>query len=151
MKAIKPSIALSVWSQQVLACYGTQNSTGPGLATVVNAMIERYNWLAEQVPTLSDDDWELLLNVYAGSEMASVNPPFRVGSDIMDHFGWSVDEVVASDHRAAVLARKCSSMSQAEQLAILDRCQRFWTNPSTPKPGQSLVELLSQLNTKAGG
>jgi hypothetical protein len=145
MASIKPSVSLSDWSQAVLSRYGTRTETGPGLSPVINSVLERYDWLMRQsLPELSNQQWQTLLNVYSGSEMTSYNPPYRVASDILDCFG--VLELSELDQPVADLARMCHGMTQAQQCAILDACQRFWSAGSNAmQEGETLTDAIKRL------
>lgn len=98
------------------------------LSGMVNSIIDRYTWICKQhLPDLNNAEWGILLNVYAGSEMSSYYPPYRIASDIMDDMGADDLAQVADIHpERAEFIRKVHKMNQAEQLAILDFCQRYW-------------------------
>ncbi len=75
------------------------------------------------LPTLQEKEWELLFNVYAGSQ-SILHPPFRVASDILDHFGEISVDALKPEHKGFVL--KAHTWSQAQQFAVLDHVTKFW-------------------------
>ena len=145
MPSIKPSVSISEYSQQILAPY-TQTDEGIALSSAIYMILNRYAWAVSQsLPQLTDQQWELLLNVYAGSEISSYPPPYRVASDIMDHCG--VLDLSGLDAATAETVRQIHGMSQAQQLAILDTVQRFWAAGSDAlQEGESLQDAIKRLS-----
>lgn len=93
----------------------------------VNKAFSQLGWTMRQaLPDLTHGEWELLLNVYAGTWLDDFAPPFRIASDIMDHFG-AVDLSTLDEDTQAVI-RRMHGLSQVEQLAVMDFIQKYWSN-----------------------
>ena len=121
----KAGVYLTDHSQAIIESLSGESASP---SSVINAALERYRWVCSQsLPDLTAQEWQSILNVYAGSEMSSYSPPYRVASDMMDDIG-AVDIAAVADNDPdyAELVRKTHAMTQAEQLAIIDFCQRFW-------------------------
>ncbi len=103
----------------------TPKGEKPNISGTTNELIRRYVWLVKSsLPELTNDEWQTLINVYAGCWLGEFVPPARIASDMMDDAGvLSLDEL-ESDY--AALVRKAHGWNQAEQLAVLDFIQRFW-------------------------
>lgn len=98
----------------------------------VNEGFKALSWLIrESLPDLLEDDWEKILNVYAGS-IIEFQPPFRIASDIMDHHGALELQQLAADW--ASLAVRLHGMSQAQQYAIMEFVRVFWSHDWTQEP-----------------
>ena len=143
MPTIKPSVSLSEHSQEILAVYTRPDKGHPaGLSPMINAVIQRYDWLMKHsLPELTADEWQMLLNCYCSTEMVSYTPPFRIASDMMDDLG--VLELAELEENLQTFIKRVNGFSQAEQLAILDRCHRFWN--SQVKEGEPLLEFIQRL------
>lgn len=131
----KVGVYLTERSQEVITGLA-RDEGGPSTSGVINAVLERYRWVCKStLPDLTTLEWETLLNVYTGCEMSSYSPPYRVASDMMDDRG-EVDLAVLAetDPDYAELVRKVHAMTQAEQLAIIDFCQRFWSRDWSSYP-----------------
>jgi len=142
MPTIKPSVSLSEFSQELLGPYTKSERNPIGLSPAINMILERYDWIVgNSLPALNQDEWQLLLNIYSGSELSSYNPPYRIASDMMDSLG--IIEVGEAPDQYQALIKKCYVMTQAQQLAILDKCQRFWSSkPKEDEPFMAFIERL---------
>lgn len=143
----KAGLYMNAWSSQVLHNYTQGGRDNGSLSEHINAMIERYDWIMRySLPDMTAEQWQMLLNVYAGSEMTSYHPPYRIASDIMDCYG--VLELSELDASLAETVRQIHAMSQAQQCAILDACQRFWCAPSDErlKDGEDLKQSMERLS-----
>lgn len=67
-------------------------------------------------PDLSEGEWGILYNTYAGCAM-EFNLPLRLASDVMDNLG--VHDVTKMEREEAGLVAKLSTMPQCEQAAVL--------------------------------
>ena len=144
MPAFKTSVSFSERSQQVLDSYGTRTDGGPALSSLVNEIMSRYDWIIRSsLPELTDAEWRIILDIYADNQL-DYNKPFRVGSDIMDHYGWSLAEVARSEEPAAQLAMKLSELGQAAQAAIVDAVGRFFFRGAWLAQGD-LAEIMNEL------
>lgn len=111
-------------------------------SAIVNSLLSRYRWMCQQsLPELSDGDWQTLLNVYAGCEMVSHPMPVRIASDILDEFG--ALELAELEPEVADLARLARDWTQAEQLAVLDFCQRYWSQSWDGKSFDAVKKTLA--------
>jgi len=99
---------------------------GPKWSESINATFEQLRFLLKSsLPELTIDEWQIILNVYAGTYFPAHGIPCRIASDMMDNIGEiSLDNV---NEEYAKLVRKLYAMSQLEQLAILYFVQIFWS------------------------
>ena len=114
---------------------------GPKWSEAINATFEQFRFLLrESLPDLSMDEWQIILNVYAGTYFPAHGVPARIASDIMDNIGEvdiaNVDNLMPE---YAALIRKTHVMSQLEQLAILYFVQIFWSNVWPMKEWDQIV------------
>ena len=113
-----------------------QNRTRDGedilWSQLVNEGFKQLSWLTQQaLPVLTPAEWEILLNVYAGSWL-EFQPPFRIASDIMDNFG--ALELSELEPAVAELAKKMHALSQVEQYSIMEFVRIFWTHDWNSEP-----------------
>lgn len=91
----------------------------------VNRTFEAVEWLSRYLlPELNQQEWELILNTYAGC-ITDFHRPLRIASDMMDNFG-EVDINDLSPEIAGVV-RKCHALSQPQQFAVMDFINVFWS------------------------
>lgn len=91
----------------------------------LNEGFKALQWLTkEALPDFDAQEWQAILNVYAGS-FIEFNPPFRIASDMMDDAGAIALEELSPEY--AALVKKVHGMSQLQQFAILDFVQKFWS------------------------
>lgn len=92
----------------------------------LNENFKALSWLIRaSLPELLVEDWEKILNVYAGS-IIEFQPPFRIASDIMDYHG--ALELQQLEQDWAMLAITLHGMSQAQQYAIMEFVRVFWSH-----------------------
>jgi len=99
---------------------------GPKWSEAINATFEQFRFLMrESLPDLSQDEWTIILNVYAGCYFPAHGVPARIASDMMDNVGAVSVEDLTPDY--AALVRKVHALSQPQQLAVLYFVQIFWS------------------------
>lgn len=92
----------------------------------LNEGFKALSWLTRQsLPDLAVADWEVILNVYAGSWI-EFQPPFRIASDIMDHFG--VVDINDLDPELRLQVVRLHGLSQPQQYAIMEFVRVFWSH-----------------------
>jgi|SRR5690625_2359700 len=125
MASIKKSVMFSDGTQAYIAARTKGGLDEISWSKALNEGFKALKWLADQaLPDLSADEWQVILNAYAGS-IVSFDPPYRVASDLMDDVGAiSIEELEPS---YAALVKKIHGMSQLEQYAIMDFVQKFWS------------------------
>jgi hypothetical protein len=130
--ATKKSVFLSDRTTQwITATTGDiQAGENPRWSESINATFDQFSTLiANALPELSPDEWQIILNTYAGCYLPAHSLPARIASDIMDDMGaidiTSVEKLYPD---TALLIRKVHGMSQLEQLSILYFNQVFWLN-----------------------
>jgi hypothetical protein len=130
MSSKRSGVYLSASSTKLVESLTGVNSSPSG---IINCVIERYWWACKKsLPDLTTAEWEVLLNVYTGCEMSSYSPPYRIGSDMMDYRGESdLNALEKTDPDYATLVQKMNALSQVQQMAVLDFCQRFWSKSWT--------------------
>jgi len=104
----------------------TNAEDGPKWSEGINATFEQFRYLIKtSLPELSQEEWQIILNTYAGSYFPAHGVPARIASDIMDDLG--VISIDALDPELADLVKKMHGLSQPEQLAVLYFVQIFWS------------------------
>lgn len=103
------------------------HAQGPKWSESINSTFDQLRYLLKtSLPELSIDEWEIILNVYAGSYFPAHGVPARIARDMMDNVGaCSIEEL---SHDYAKLVKKVHTFSQTQQLAILYFVQIFWVN-----------------------
>ena len=105
---------------------------------MVNEGFKQLSWITQQsLPVLTPAEWEILLNVYAGSWLEFF-PPFRIASDIMDN--WGALELSQLDPAVADLAKKMHAMSQVEQYSIMEFVRIFWLHDWNQEPDFETIQ-----------
>lgn len=125
-----PSVKKSVmFSDQTVAYIKarTREENEISWSQALNEGFKALAWLTKQsLPELSDYEWQMLMNVYAG-RIIKFTPPFRIASDMMDDRGEiSIETLEKVDQAYTMLVRKMHGLSQIEQFAVLDFIQKFW-------------------------
>ena len=111
------------------------------------ARAAKLRWLAEQLlPDLSDQEWQLVLNAYAGTARDELEPQgrYRIASDVMDDHGIEILDGCEPEFQAAI--RKLAGLSQAQQFAVAQFINWFWSESRT---GGTLEEFLEQFRASA--
>jgi hypothetical protein len=132
--ATKKSVFLSghtvSWIESTTSVNTKEAEEGPRWSEAINATFEQFRFLLrEALPELDADEWETILNVYAGIYFPAHGVPARIASDMMDNLGEiSVENVEAVNPGYAALVKKVHAMPQAQQLAILYFVQIFWSS-----------------------
>jgi hypothetical protein len=79
----------------------------------------------QSLPKLTMEEWQMILGIYDGS-WVEPHQPLSIATDIMDDKGAISLTNLTPEY--AALAQKMHSLSQAEQLAIMDFVQKYWAN-----------------------
>jgi len=105
----------------------------------INAAISHFSQLLKNaLPDLSDDEWKIILNTYAGCDMPAYRKhPLSIAKDIMDDLGVIDINALSNDHLRVVL--KLHDLSQIQQLAILYVAQIFWLNELGSQPLDAII------------
>jgi hypothetical protein len=147
--ATKKSVFLSDRTTQWITATTGDIQTGenPKWSESINATFDQFNTLiANALPKLSSNEWQIILNTYAGCYMPAHSLPARIASDIMDDLG-AID--IASVEKlypdTASLIRKVHAMSQLEQLSILYFNQVFWLNKWDCEFGEIVTQIKAKL------
>lgn len=128
--SVKKSVFLSDQTARWVGATTTQHSdgvSGPRWSESINATCEHFRHvLCSAMPELTQDEWQILLNIYAGSYSPAHDAPARIASDMMDNVGAiSIDKLDDAEYKALVI--KMHKTSQVEQLAVLYFIQIFWS------------------------
>lgn len=129
--SIKKSV---MFSDATVSFIRARNKTEDDImwSQALNESFKALSWLIrESLPDLPVDDWEKIMNVYAG-RWIEFQPPFRIASDIMDHHGALELQQLELDW--ASLAIRLHGMSQAQQYAIMEFVRVFWSHDWTQEP-----------------
>lgn len=126
----KKSVFLSTPTVDWIESTTINGDSNPKWSESINATFSQFRYLiAGALPELTMDEWQIILNVYAGSYLPAHGFPPRIAGDIMDDVGAiSIDSVENLMPKKAELIRKVHAMSQLEQLAVLYFAQIFWLN-----------------------
>lgn len=131
MASLKKSVMFSEQTQSYINAR-TRYENEIAWSQALNEGFKALSWLTRQaLPELTHSEWEVILNVYAGS-IIEFHPPFRIASDIMDNFG--AIELGQLDTETAGVVKKVYGMSQLEQFAIMEFVQVFWANNWNKEP-----------------
>lgn len=131
MASLKKSVMFSELTQNYIR-NRTRDENEIAWSQALNEGFKALSWLTRQsIPELSHREWEIILNVYAGS-IIEFHAPFRIASDIMDNFG--ALELTELEPDVAGMVKKVYGMSQIEQFAIMDFVQIFWSNNWNAEP-----------------
>ena len=120
----KHSVYISEKSEKVISFlsdekfHGRKNYSGS-----INLGLNLLDQLMKDKPELSEQEWSVIYNTYAGSAI-EFDLPIRIPSDIMDNLG--VYDVSKMDEETAGLIEKTSRMSQFEQVSVLWAVKQFW-------------------------
>ena len=102
--------------------------TGEGemnFSASINAAFEQLAYLARaELPDITDVDFSLLCNVYAGSDLSRIALPLNLARDLLDHYGATIPGELPED--AHNLIEVLAGMSQAQQFALIDAVRVFW-------------------------
>lgn len=125
MNSVKKSVMLHDNAVEIMQKH-TRVDAGEQIAwsKLVNRGIITGDWLYRQsLPDLTDAEWQVILNAYAGTCETLDNHPYRIASDLMDDLGI----IDVDQHPQPELLRRLHGMNQAEQFAVLVFVERFWT------------------------
>jgi hypothetical protein len=111
----------------------------------VNAGFAELSWLTRQLcPELSIKAWHLLLDTYAGhffDDLMPVHSPFRLASDILDHYGEISIEAFEKEEAEAI--KSIHALSQPQQYAASQVIRIFWSQ----NWDGSLSEIIEKIKT----
>ena len=98
------------------------------------------------MPNLSDKDWRIVLDVHSGNInlFDSVSYPFRLASNVMDHYGViDLNDLVPE---IQMTVKKLHGLTQAEQYAVYDVVGRFWAKNWSEVDGEfsDILESLTK-------
>lgn len=127
----------------------TRGDIGISWSQSVNkAVTDLKSLCVAMLPELTEAEWVMLLNVHNGSYLQDFTIfPLRLASDVMDCYG--VVELSGLDESHQALVRKLHGMSQAEQYAILDMVQKYWSfDPKEPIKFETHMDRINFLKSK---
>jgi len=122
----KKSVLLTDRTVEIMQASTSQRDPDAAIAwsNQINRAVIINDWLFQSsLPDLSAEEWQVILNTYAGTIGSVEHPPYRVASDLMDDLGL----IDVDDHPNADLVRRLHYMSQSQQFAILVFAERFWS------------------------
>ncbi len=79
----------------------------------------------QSLPNLTMDEWQMILGTYDGSWIEP-HQPLSIATDIMDDRGAISLADLTPEY--AALVQKIHTLSQDEQLAIMDFVQKYWAH-----------------------
>lgn len=137
-KSKKASVYLTASTMTVLSKRQRDAGETVNLSGGLNEVVSRYAWLVKaSLPDLGAEEWQTILNVYSGSVLDEFVAPARIASDMMDNVGAISLETLDQEYRA--LVEKAHGWSQAEQVAVLDFVQQFWSKDWSEYPNFSAI------------
>ena len=124
MSSIKKSVMLSSeTTAYILARNKDENEIS--WSESLNEGFKILKFISQQaLPELSQEEWTIILNTYAGSTVDNVRFPLRIASDIMDDLGVIDPSLLKKEIKATV--EKVYEFNQIEQFAIMDFVRKFW-------------------------
>ena len=103
----------------------TREGESPAWSDLVSMFVNNgIHLFRENLPDLTEEEWQEILNVYAGSHGVLAVRPYRVASDLMDHYAL----IDVNDHPMPELVKKVHAMTQVEQFSLLMAVKIFWSN-----------------------
>jgi len=122
--SIKKSVFLSDQSEAIIRKM-SRDDDHPQWSGIINQTLSAADWVFRQsLPDFTPEEWQAILNTYAGTCDTLQCHPYRVASDMMDDRGL----IDVEDHPESELVKRIHGMTQAEQFAILTFVQIFWSN-----------------------
>lgn len=120
--SIKKSVMITDQAEKIMLA-NTRDDGPIAWSQQVNRALIVNDWLFRQcLPELSAEEWQTVLNAYAGTTGSLEVPPYRVASDLMDDLGL----IDVADHPMPELVKRLHAMDQAQQFAVLQFVERFW-------------------------
>lgn len=119
-----------------------QGSAGYSWAAGLNGAVSDLSWLLGRlVPDLPVTTWQVLLDAYAGHYWDGMRvAPYRLASDVMDHYGaLSLEEL---EPEIAEAVRQLHGLSQPQQHAASELARLFWIHQGRLEG--SLGEMIEQ-------
>ena len=109
----------------------------------MNNAIDELDYLYKALlPDFTEEQWFVILDAYQGVIIDTRTLPFRLASDIMDHYG--VIDVSDLDEPQQGTVRAVYNLNQPEQMAVLDMVRRFWAADRS-NTGESLKDTINTL------
>ena len=144
--SIKKSVMIS---DQTLNFIEERTNCEIGWSKAVNGAFSSLQLLINlNMPNLSDKDWRIVLDVHCGNInlFDSVSYPFRLASDVMDHYG--VIDLNDLAPEIQVTVKKLHGLTQAEQYAVYDVVGRFWAENWSEIDGDfsDILESLTKIS-----
>jgi hypothetical protein len=126
--ALKKSVFLSTrtaaWIESITK--KESHGEGPKWSEAINATFDQFRFLLKsELPELTMEEWEVILNVYTGCYFPAHGVPARIASDMMDNVGAIDLSELSAEYSEMV--KKVYAFSQVQQLAILYFVQIFWS------------------------
>ena len=78
----------------------------------------------DEKPDLSNQEWEEIYNIYAGSDLSRIAVPINLAADLLDHYGATLPSDLPEELRQ--LIEKLHKMTSAQKFAVLDAARVFW-------------------------
>nr|DAP82253.1 MAG TPA: hypothetical protein [Caudoviricetes sp.] len=93
----------------------------------VNSAFEMLEHLAKsEKPTLSDEDWMEMYNIYAGSNLMRRVLPLNLAKDLLDYYGATLPRDLPDN--CILLVERLADMTQTQQYAVLDAVRIYWAS-----------------------
>lgn len=122
----RKSIYFNEFSENFVAERTVQGETANYSANV-NAAFEMLEHLAKsEKPTLSDENWMEMYNIYAGSDLTRRVLPLNLAKDLLDYYGATLPRDLPDN--CILLVEQLADMTQAQQYAALDAVRIYWAS-----------------------
>lgn len=125
--SIKKSVMITDQAHEIMKLRTDKRNPDNSIAwsnQVNRALILNDYLFRVSLPDLTDGEWQVILNAYAGTVGTLEHPPFRVASDLMDDLGL----INVEDHPNPDLVKRIHNMTEVERFAILQFAEIFWNN-----------------------
>jgi hypothetical protein len=125
--SVKKSVMLSDSTVKIMESMTDKRNPDNSVAwsNQINRAIVVLDFLARtHLPDFTDQEWQTILNCYAGTCGSLERPPYRVASDLMDDLGL----IDVEAHPDSELVKRIHGMSQVEQFSILVFVEKFWSH-----------------------
>ena len=117
---MKRSIHLSESSEAYIAA----RNRNPVVSAEINAALAMLQHLVrENLPKLSDTEWEEIIATYRGRDLTKIPLPLNIAGDILAHHGVIIPSQLLPQVQG--LPEKLVALSQVQQFAIMDTVRTY--------------------------
>lgn len=122
----RKSIYFNEFSENFVAERTAQGETANYSANVNSAFEMLEHLTKSEKPTLSDENWMEMYNIYAGSDLTRRVLPLNLAKDLLDYYGATLPRDLPDN--CILLVEQLADMTQAQQYAILDAVRIYWAS-----------------------